>query len=136
MPFAELQSSNGMPIKLSVERKNKSGVFGRDFISGGLQDYFSKSGDGFWIVAKGAELNTNLDDVMREAVKFKLSSYPITMPETYVPGLTILLWEGSSETSEDELLDCIKNRILETNLISKPRRVPDSQRFFILNAYV
>jgi hypothetical protein len=37
-----------------VERKSESGIFGRDFVSGGLRDYSSKSKEGFWIIAKNS----------------------------------------------------------------------------------
>lgn len=38
MPESEYLSANGKTVRISVERKSESDVFGRDFVSGGLRD--------------------------------------------------------------------------------------------------
>ena len=126
---SESQSLNGLTVRISVERKTESRVFGRDFVSGGLRDYFDRSGQGYWIIAKCAVPTSNLGEILGEAVKLKLGSYPITMPETFASHLNVLLWEGHSEENEEEIFKALVVKIKETHLIPKPpSKSPRSSR--------
>jgi hypothetical protein len=100
-----------------VERKSESGVFGRDFISGGLRDYFSKVAEGYWIVAKCDVYPSNLTELLRESTAAKLGSYPSVMPETFVSHLVVALWEGKSDLSEQDLLAQVGASIQRSTII-------------------
>lgn len=125
MAVSEFHSANGYAIKIAVERKSRSGVFGRDFISGGLIDYFSQTGDGFWLVAKCGLTASNAGTLLREAVYSRLGSYPFTMPETNASHLIVGLWEGSPSISEEELVAYIGAWVGRSQVFRQTRRLQD-----------
>lgn len=123
---SNFHSANGKLVEVLVERKSESGVFGRDFISGGLRDYFSKVAEGYWIVAKCDVYPSNLTEMIREGTAAKLGSYPSVMPETFVSHLAVALWEGKSDISEEDLLAqvgaAIQHGIIVQDLVALKHR--------------
>jgi predicted transcriptional regulator len=101
---ADFLSANGKMVRIGVEAKSTSGIFGRDWISGGLRDYFNQYREGFWVIVKADIHPSNVGELVREGIRSELGTYPITMPETYASHLNVLLWEGSSILKEEELL--------------------------------
>ena len=75
MVVADFHSANGKEVKLGVEKRSKSGVFGKDFVSGGLKDFASRyEEDGYWIYAKCDISPSNIEEILREAVFKELGS--------------------------------------------------------------
>jgi hypothetical protein len=89
---------------MGIERRAKSGVFGRDFVSGGLKDYFEQYKEGYWIVTKCNMRRSNLPSIMRSAVANTLGPGAIVMPETAASHLTTILWTGDNTRDPTEIL--------------------------------
>ncbi len=117
MATTSFQSANGVTVRISVERKSASGIFGRDFVSGGMRDYFDKTKEGYWVIGKCHLRSSNLGALLRDAVQKNLGTYPLSMPETAVSHLLILLWEGSPVLDEEELLTRITSEISQGQLV-------------------
>ena len=101
---AEFFSKNGIRVKIGVERRAKSGTFGRDFVSGGLKDYFEQFKSGYWIVAKSDLRRSNLPTLMRPVILNALGAGGIVMPETSASHLTTVLWTGDNTREPMEIL--------------------------------
>ena len=109
MAVSDFISANGKSVRVSVELKSESEVFGRDFVSGGLRDFFSKSKEGYWIVGKCEEAYpSNLASLIRGASKSQLGRYPFVMPETSASHIVVALWEGKPPI--DEETPAVRNR--------------------------
>ena len=105
------RSSNGRLVKIAVETRNASGIFGKDFISGGLRDYATQYSNGYWITARSSVHPSNVDQSLREIIYSVLGSPPITMPETYASHLVVHIWDGLPNFSEEQLLSKIGEKI-------------------------
>src|SRR3990172_10299352 len=111
-------SSNGILVKVSVEMKSQSGVFGRDFVTGGSVDYFSRFKEGFYITAKRDVFPSNLGELLKNAVYKILGSYPIVMPQTFASHLYMIIWEGAlSQIDESDVLSEIGRQIQQSAII-------------------
>jgi len=133
MAVSDFVSANGKSVRVSVERKTESEVFGRDFVSGGLKDFFSKSKEGYWIVSKCEEAYpSNLASLIREASKSQLGTYPYVMPETSASHIVVALWEGKPLIAEEKLLSGIVLSLSKSNIVQdaellKKVRTPESK---------
>ncbi len=111
MAIASFRSSNGRTVKIVVETRNESGVFGKDFVTGGLRDYAAKYQQGYWITVKTSVYPSNVDQLLRKAIQNTLGSPPVTMPETYASHLVVHIWDGLPSLTEDEHLSRIGERM-------------------------
>lgn len=118
---SDFATANGASVRVSVERRSVSGVFGRDFVSGGLKDFFSQFKEGFWITAKCDLCPSNIGELLRNALKEKLGTNPIVMPQTAVSHLSLLLWEGATSLSDSELLAFIGEQARQWTLTGLPK---------------
>jgi hypothetical protein len=118
MAVSDFTSANGKSVRVSVELKSESEVFGRDFVSGGLKDFFSKSKEGYWIVSKCEEAYpSNLASLVREAAKSQLGTYPFVMPETSASHIVVALWEGRPMIGEEKLLSGVVQRLSKSSIV-------------------
>ena len=123
MAIGSFRSSNGRTVKIAVETRNESGVFGRDFVTGGLRDYAARYQQGYWITAKSSVYPSNVDQVLREAVQNTLGSPPITMPETYASHLVVHIWDGLPHFSEEQLLSKIGEKMGQSQITLDEERM-------------
>lgn len=111
MPVGNFQSANGHPVRVSVERKTSSGVFGRDFTSGGLRDYFSQVPEGLWVMVRCDVPHSNLGAIVRRLLTEKCGSDPMGMPETGASHLIVFLCVGDRNVSAEQLLSDVGERL-------------------------
>lgn len=116
MPVSEFQTANGITIRIAVDRKSSSGIFGRDFVSGGLRDYFSEIKEGHWVIGKCYSPTSDFGAVLRDVVQKVSGVVPTSMPETAASHLHILLCEGVIPLNETEFLSRIQSEIRQSRL--------------------
>ncbi|MDG6996044.1 MAG: hypothetical protein JRN52_08975 [Nitrososphaerota archaeon] len=114
--------SNVKVVRVSVEKKSKTGVFGSDFVSGGLKDFPVVYEDGYWIVVKSELSPSNVEDAIREAILVELGSKPSIYLETKESYLIVASWKGST-IEEQDLFKRIGQKIMSTNLILDESRL-------------
>lgn len=105
----------------------RSGIFGRDFLSGGLRDYFSRFKEGYWIIGKSEVNESNLGKLLRTAVHETLGSNPIVMPETETSHTVVLLWEGISKETEQGILTKIVTVVHQNDIISLGNKLREEE---------
>ncbi len=123
MTVGSFRSSNGRTVKIAVETRNDSGIFGKDFVTGGLRDYAAKYQHGYWITVRSSVYPSNVDQLLREAIQNTLGSPPVTMPETYASHLVVHIWDGPPSLSEDQLLSKIGERMERSHITLDEERV-------------
>jgi zinc-ribbon domain len=102
--YADFFAKNGIQVRIGIERRVPSGVFGRDFVSGGLKDFFEQYQSGYWIIAKCDLRRSNLPALMRPVVLNALGPGAVVMPETAASHLTTVLWTGDNVRDPGEIL--------------------------------
>lgn len=102
--YADFYSRNGIQVRIGVERRVPSGVFGRDFVSGGLKDYFEQYQAGYWVIAKCDLRRSNLPSLMRPVILNALGPGAVVMPETAASHLTTVLWTGDNARDPGDVL--------------------------------
>jgi hypothetical protein len=123
MAVGTFRSSNGHSVKIAVEIREESGIFGKDFVTGGLRDYAAKYREGYWVTAKSSVYPSNVDRLLREIVRRILGSPPITMPETYASHLVVHVWDGVPPFDEKQLLSKIGEKIELSQIVLDKERV-------------
>jgi len=123
MATGSFRSSNGFTVKIAVEIRNETGIFGKDFITGGLRDYATKYQQGYWITAKSSVYPSNVDQLIREDIQRLLGSPPLTMPETHASHLVVHIWDGPPPFAEDQLLSKIGEEIERSRITLDQERV-------------
>jgi hypothetical protein len=123
LAVAGFTSANGKLVRIAVEVRNASGIFGKDFVSGGLRDYAAKYQEGYWITARSSVFPSNVDKLLREFIQEILGSPPITMPEALVSHLVVHIWDGPPDLKEEDLLAAIGKRIEHSEVVEDRNRI-------------
>ena len=122
MSEAVFLTANGEQVRLTVVRKEPSQVFGKDFVSGGSTDFFSKFKEGYWIEAKCTVSPSNIEQIMRDATKDVLGSSAIVMEEAYASRQVTCAWEGHPTMSEKDVLASLGKRIQQSEITRDSER--------------
>jgi hypothetical protein len=123
MTVGSFRSSNGRTVRIAVEIRSEAGVFGKDFVTGGLRDYAAKYQQGYWITTKSPVYPSNVDQLLREAIQNALGSPPATMPETYASHLVVHIWDGPPPFSEDQLRSKIGEKMGRSEITLDEERI-------------
>ncbi|MDG6973951.1 MAG: hypothetical protein JRM95_03870 [Nitrososphaerota archaeon] len=135
MAEADFFSSNGERVALTVIRKEASQAFGRDFVSGGFKDFFNKFKEGYWVEAKCAVGPSNMEQVMRDAIRDTLGSGAIVMEEAYASHQVMGAWEGRATISEEDLLELLGKRVQGSKIIRDEERAKKRATWKLTTSY-
>ncbi|MDG6999045.1 MAG: hypothetical protein JRN15_08020 [Nitrososphaerota archaeon] len=111
-------SLNGETVNITVEIKLPGRNLSRSF-GGGTHDFVDKRNEGYWFLVKSSVQESNISDIVRNAILSKLGSFPSVLPETSKSHWLQMWWDGKVTFSEEDLLYYLGTEIEKSNIKGK-----------------